>query len=1116
MPSDRFTNSNGGYLVKTTSRVPAQRPYVANHNNSGLTEKEKIARQIKRTAAGNDRMAGAFGGGGGGGGFGNTTLSNQGSFYSAQLSTDFLELPQSLRERREVYRHFYNADEIVGQAIDLHTELPLSKLRLTTPKPTTMPDGFDSPEDYGKYILDFFQGMCKRIKLFQRLITASHHYWLDGTSCVFAEDSSVDVPPDVGHQRVQIKQAVLLEDGSATETVQESWQESPDREQQELTHYAQNYQGWSRLIILPIDKVKISTFSFTDKVRVELIPADRDRALIQKALNGDPVAEEMVEEIPEEVRQHMVDGKLIPLGTDPDEGSFVYLLMGRKGADQEVGSSILDRCHLPGTSVLAKRQGEICQVAIEDLDPDTDLVLSHTGAWREFEVGVRAISEDISLLDVAKLPPIGCTTDHRYPVLRDGSVIEMLAGAIQPGDYLRVAQAPLTETLHSFDLSEFMHGHEETYRARKSGGETSLHLEVVDKSRDTFTVSYKKEQTNPKTVGRKKDVNAILEWAATLTEPVKMRSAEVCERFDLHPVTLKEIRHQLVELGYGVTVTKGKSIVFPPNVSGLLAPTSVDHVKSFPRQLDLTADFGYFLGYWLGDGWISKQAGLDYGTLGFCYGPHEALSVLSMEQKIKPMLNKLGVAWSESPYDSSADLMNTGALLSGYQDALVRWMASNFGHTCEDKHLPGWIFDTPKEFLFGVLRGLVDSDGDVTTRKWGTLGVRFSNTNRILADQVFLLGSSLGLPVSKTKPTKERWVKQPHGGMSWAKPMYAVHFSHGPSVKVFFETGFLAKRKDPEVWKDGRSGSRHIEHEGKLYYRVQGVGTARHTGPVYSLNVHEDHTFFAGNLSTFNCIRTLQYRDKLRQAQTQIASRAMTPKRIVWAEGLSDSDVEMLREQVDLALVDPDYSIVANYEVHWEEMGSRDRLLDLSSEYEQTERRLLTGLGVTESLMSGEALYSGDRLKLEVINNRYLLYREVLQEYVEEYLFKPVARRKGFIEKNKWGGEVVLYPKLSFTRLPLRDSQDTFDAMYNLYQKGSLSIDVILEMLNIDPSDTRLKIERDVLTVSDATFNEVLRSLYSEVGRVLAEKTDVMERIAKYLKLELKPEEGAPAPEGRF
>jgi len=240
----------------------------------------------------------------------------------------------------------------------------------------------------------------------------------------------------------------------------------------------------------------------------------------------------------------------------------------------------------------------------------------------------------------------------------------------------------------------------------------------------------------------------------------------------------------------------------------------------------------------------------------------------------------------------------------------------------------------------------------------------------------------------------------------------------------------------------------------------------------------------------------------------------MTPKRIVWAEDISDADSDDLREQVDLSLVDPDYSIVANYEVHWEEMGSKDRLLDLSSEYEQTERRLRTGLGVTESLLSGETLYSGDRLKLEVINQRYLFLREILQEYVEEYLFKPVARRKGFIEKDKWGEEVVLYPKLSFTRLPLRDSQDTFDALLNLYQKGSISIDLILELFNIDPDDTAAKIKKDLWTVNDALFNEMSRAAYGTIGQNIAEKSDLTEKITKYLGLKVKEEE-APA-DNRF
>ena len=483
--------------------------------------------------------------------------------------------------------------------------------------------------------------------------------------------------------------------------------------------------------------------------------------------------------------------------------------------------------------------------------------------------------------------------------------------------------------------------------------------------------------------------------------------------------------------------------------------------------------------------------------------------MVSIEQHIKPMLDKLKVGWSDSK-------AGAGQLISGCQDALVRWMASNFGHVCEDKHLPGWIFDAPKDFLLGLLRGFVDSDGDVVRKKDGSVSVKFNGTNKMLMEQVFLLCTSLGIPASKTKPAKERWVKQANGQMSWAKPVHFVHFTNGPSVKAFFESGFLAKRQDPDVRKDGRSGSRHVEHDGKLYYRVQKVETAMHKGPVYSLNVHADHTFYAGNINNFNCLRILYYKEKLRQAQTQIADRAMTPRRIVWAEDISDSDAEDLREQVDLALTDPDYSVVANYEVHWEEMSSKDRLLDLSTEYESLDKQLLTGLGVTESLMSGETLYSGDRLKLEVINTRYLYLREVLQEYVEECLFKPVARRKGFIEQDEWGEESVIYPSLSFTRLPLRDSQDTYDALFNLYQKGSISVDLLLEMFNIDPHDTKTKIEKDMWTVNDATFNEVVRGIYGAVAQKIVDSSNIAEKLTKYLGLQAAPEGGGDAPPGRF
>jgi hypothetical protein len=256
------------------------------------------------------------------------------------------------------------------------------------------------------------------------------------------------------------------------------------------------------------------------------------------------------------------------------------------------------------------------------------------------------------------------------------------------------------------------------------------------------------------------------------------------------------------------------------------------------------------------------------------------------------------------------------------------------------------------------------------------------------------------------------------------------------------------------------------------------------------------------------CLRTLVYFDKLRQAQTSIASRHMTPVRLVYAEDMDEGDTEALRDQIDLALMDPDYSIVTNFQVTWEEMNSNGRLLELSSEYDLVSRQLYAGLGVTETLLNGESSYSGDRINLEVINTRYMLLRENVQRLVEEYFFKPMCRRMGFVEEDDDGQMVVIHPRLSFTRLALRDNQDTFDALFQLYQKGSLDIETILELLNIDPITVRERLQKDFGTFNDAQFNEVLRSAYGRTGDQLVEGSNLVEKVAETLGLEYqKPEE---------
>jgi hypothetical protein len=580
-----------GVQPKAGGSLPVKRVDEQSVQKKGLTKLEKMARREASQSIRIAAFSSDFGNGGGG-----AIRNADSSFYSPQLSTDFLELPQSEREKRELYRFWYNTHPIVGAAIDFHTDVPMSKIRLSLPK------GSDVKRN--KQILHFYTRMCDRLRLFQTLYDGTHDYWLHGNVFIFAEDHdlSEDVPDELIATEVEEEIGEVDYAGRAKKRTEKRKELKPESErEQNIRKFVQeNYLGWERLQILPPEQVKLETFQYTNKTRMELIPSEKDRLVVMKAQeNQDQEAVKIAEDIPAEIRDNLLNGQPIPLNTSPYDdfmcSSFCYHLSHKKSAYDDRGISLLERC-----------------------------------------------------------------------------------------------------------------------------------------------------------------------------------------------------------------------------------------------------------------------------------------------------------------------------------------------------------------------------------------------------------------------------------------------------------------------------------------------------------------------------LRTLLYQDKLRQAQTSIASRAMTPKRVVWGDKMSEIDVEALRDQVDQALVDPDFTVVTNFEVHWDEIGSRDRLLDLSTEYDITNKLLFIGLRITESMLTGESTYAGERIHLDVMNTMYLLYRETIAEYVEKSLFAPVAEKKGFWEEDEFGNKVLLYPKLQFTRLALRDNTELQDFMFNLYSKGSLPISFILELLNIDSDETLDQLKRDMWTPNDANFNEFLRATLTKLGDTAVEETNVMEVVAKNAGLETK------------
>ena len=253
-------------------------------------------------------------------------------------------------------------------------------------------------------------------------------------------------------------------------------------------------------------------------------------------------------------------------------------------------------------------------------------------------------------------------------------------------------------------------------------------------------------------------------------------------------------------------------------------------------------------------------------------------------------------------------------------------------------------------------------------------------------------------------------------------------------------------------------------------------------------------------------------KEHYKYAQLSLASRNMTPKNLVTAPGLMPEDVDELRTQVDLSYLDPEYSVITNYEVNWQQIGASDRLLDFDREYERIENQIFAAMGVTRELMTGEGTFTGSKITVEILNTMFLMSREILKNFVEKKLFIPICEAHHWYEEGKNGVKKYWYPQIGFNRLTIRDNTEVFDSLFQLYQKGSLPVDVIYELFNLNVDEINAKLRNDLFTVKDPTSNRMNEEVMAEVGRKLVDRSDVVDRLAKYLGFKLKPE--APAEGG--
>jgi len=94
--------------------------------------------------------------------------------------------------------------------------------------------------------------------------------------------------------------------------------------------------------------------------------------------------------------------------------------------------------------------------------------------------------------------------------------------------------------------------------------------------------------------------------------------------------------------------------------------------------------------------------------------------------------------------------------------------------------------------------------------------------------------------------------------------------------------------------------------------------------------------------------------------------------------------------------------------------------------------------------------YSNAAIGIEAMIDRLEAWRQDIKHWVEQKIFMPVAKMKGFVEKNEWGETEYIFPRLKWGIMHLRDQQNYRQFMLQLFEKGVISTKRLLETFDIN------------------------------------------------------------------
>ena len=260
-----------------------------------------------------------------------------------------------------------------------------------------------------------------------------------------------------------------------------------------------------------------------------------------------------------------------------------------------------------------------------------------------------------------------------------------------------------------------------------------------------------------------------------------------------------------------------------------------------PKSIELNESVGYFVGFFIGD-----------GNYNYCGG--NITDYVNITQKDKNTLTKLGSIASEM-FKAEVKIIekkdkSNCYCLRVYSPVLVRLLLNVFkiGHMAQNKTLPINVYEYTESFAKGLVEGLIDSDGTITSNNSFQIRVASRTLILQLSDILRTLGYGVSNTLQDAKFGCNEMIEQKY-------QIFGVTFSERdttPSLDISYKAQY------------SKLHAKGLKYKSDEWVKVTNVEIMENekfleaNEYIYDITT-ASHTFICNNILVHNCVSITMY-----------------------------------------------------------------------------------------------------------------------------------------------------------------------------------------------------------------------------------------------------------------